>query len=179
MWTPDKPALYLGSALAISAATLGAVVWHASVASAAVARAVEAERQALRDAAGRALASANERAIRAETRATITAMEMQIDQDNRNRQADADRQRAGAERGRLLDTIAALRGGGSAPGQTAGAGSLADAAPALATALGECSQRYEQVAGIADRAIIQVTGLQGYIERIVMPVCAPPPQDSP
>jgi hypothetical protein len=175
MWTPDKPALYLVAALAISAATLGAVAWHASVASAAVSRAVEAERQALRDTAGRALAAASERAIRAETQATIAAMEMQIDQDNRNRQADDDRQRAGAERGRLLDTIAALRGGGSAPGQTAGAGSLADAAPALATALSECSQRYEQVAGIADRAIIQVMGLQDYITKVLPEVCPASP----
>ncbi len=171
MWTPDKPMLYLGAAVAISAATLGTVLWHSHAAQEAVTQAVDAERQALRQAAGKLLAEANERAIRAETQATIAAMEVKIDQDNRNRQADADRQRAGAERGRLLDTIAALRGGGSAPAESAGAGSLADAAPALAAALSECSGRYEQVAGIADAAIIQVMGLQDYITKVLPEVC--------
>lgn len=166
-WVPGWAWAALGGAIALA---LG-VWWHQHHAAAAISSAVEAERAALRAEAKFELQQAVIDAHVLRTKADMANLEMihalQEDRDRVRRDAA----RAVDEHRGLRDTIAALRRGQGAAGSGAQARSLADAAPQLADALGECSGRYVEVAAVADFLTVQVIGLQRFISEVVGPVC--------
>ena len=69
---------------------------------------------------------------------------------------------ARSESQRLRDALANRAGNPEA-------GPAVDEGAATARALGECSERYSTVAGVADELSAQVTGLQAYISRVCEP----------
>jgi hypothetical protein len=156
---------------ALAVAGVAAYAWHTRVASQAINGAVKADRAQWQAQAQAKLDAAEKRAIDRETKAAIAELENQIAQDARNRLAQADAGRARSERDGLRNIIAAMLSGGGTTSEGAQPLSIADAGPALARSLSECSSRYTEVAGVADQAINQVTALQSYITRVVGPVC--------
>lgn len=154
-----------------AALILVACLWHGSVADDAIEAAVLADRATWQGKAKAELEAANKRAHDLETAAAVAALENQIAEAERARVAQADAGRARAEHNGLRNIIAAMLSGGGPSAEGAQPLSLADAGPALARSLSECSGRYTEVAAIADQAINQVTDLQAYITRVVAPVC--------
>jgi len=154
--------------VALAAAAWG---WHGHIARKAISDAVKAERARVQAIAAQKLADAQAKVIEAQTSAVIAQMENDHAQAELKAKADADAAVARNELGRLRNTIAALRRGGGAPGDSPSTISPTDAIAPLADALSECSGRYEEVAGVADRLSVQVTGLQRWITDVAGPVC--------
>lgn len=81
----------------------------------------------------------------------------------------------------LHTTIAQLNANAAAamPGTAAPARCSAelDAATTARNALGACSSRYTDVAGVADRLAIQVTGLQDHLQNVATPAPGVPDGD--
>lgn len=153
------------------ALAVGAWMAHQHAVGVAVGQAVAAERQAQRDAASRALAASNARALAAETRAVMADLENRLAEQDLTRRTAGAVAGARAESDSLRRVIAAMLSGGGASAQGSGAVSLIDGAPAAARALSECVGEYQGVAEVADRAINQVIALQGYIKRVLPAVC--------
>ena len=156
----------LGAALSVAAWG-----WHGHIARSAINAAVDAERTKLQSDAADKLRDAEIRALTEQTNAAMAQLENEHAQAQLKARADADAAAARTERSRLLNTIAALRSRGSAPSESASTIASTDAIPRLADALSECSGRYEELAGIADRLTIQVTGLQRWVKEVAGPVC--------
>lgn len=154
--------------VALSAAAWG---WHGHIARTAINQAVEAERARMQAITAQKLADAQAKVIEAQTNAVIAQLENEHAQAELKARAESDAAAARTERSKLLNTIAALRSRGSAAGESAGTISTTDAIPRLADALSECSGRYEEMAGVADRLVIQVTGLQRWVKEVAGPVC--------
>lgn len=153
-------------------AMLGGAVWlHQSHARSVIAAAVAAERASWQDFHTKELASANLAGQQEATKAALAALEAQIELSTLRQDMERDRALSRARTGSLQRTIAEFRDRAAREAAGAGPGSLADGAARIADALGECSQRREEVAGVADRLSIQVTGLQRYITEVVGPVC--------
>jgi hypothetical protein len=158
---------------------LAGVWWHGHVVDKAIREAVEADRKEWQAQAQEKLAQATIDVLKEKTTAAMAMLEVQHEDAKRARVAQADAARARAGRDGLQRTIEAMRGGGGAEGQSPGPVALADAAPALASALSQCSGEYGEVAAVADQLSNQVTGLQAYIERVVAPLAIenPPAAD--
>lgn len=154
-----------------AALVVGAWIAHQHVVTAAVGEAVAAERQAQREAAARTLAEANARALAAETRAVMADLENRLAEQDLTRRTAGAVAGARAESDSLRRVIAAMLSGGGSAAEVAAPIGLIDAGPALARALGECVGQYQEVAGVADRAIVQVIALQAYIRGPVREVC--------
>lgn len=154
--------------VALSAAAWG---WHGHIARSAINQAVESERARLQAESADKLRDAEIRVLTEQTKAAMAQLENEHAQAELKARAESDAAAARTERGKLLNTIAALRSRESAAGESAGTISTTDAIPRLADALSECSGRYEEVAGVADRLAIQVTGLQGWVKEVAGPVC--------
>ena len=159
--------LYAG-AVALAGAAWWAHDWHAGRV---IERAVQAERQAWQDKHRQALVEANQQAQRLTTRAAIAAMEAQIESANLREQVARDRAMSAARLDGLRDTIAQLRDRAARSPDAATPGSVAHGATSTADALAACADRYADVAGVADRLAVQVTGLQAYVRDVVGPVC--------
>lgn len=152
---------------------IGAFAWwaHQRHASAVVMRAVLAERQAWQDQHRQALADANLQAQRMTTQAAMAALEAQIETAQLREQVARDRAVSASRLDGLQRTIAAFRDRAARSPDSATPGSLAHGAAAAADALSECSSRRAEVAAVADRLAVQVTGLQSYVRDVVGPVC--------
>lgn len=150
--------------------------WHQREASSRVQSAVLEERMRATDAAREKLADAEARAIGAETNAAIAALEGKIERDQANARARADVSVLHGELGRMRAVLDGYHRSGGQAGEGASPGSGIDDTGALASALGQCSERYAGVAEVADRLSIQVTGLQQYITQVVAPICIGPSQ---
>lgn len=153
------------------ALAVGAWMAHQHAVGVAVGQAVAAERQAQRDAASRALAASNARALAAETRAVMADLENRLAEQDLTRRTAGAVAGARAESDSLRRVIAAMLSGGGSAAEAAAPVGLVDAGPALARALGECVGEYQAVAEVADRAIVQVIALQAYIRGPVREVC--------
>lgn len=154
-------------------AALGLAWWaHQRHASAVIDRAVLTERQAWQDQHRQALADANLQAQRITTQAAMAALEAQIESANLREQVARDRAMSAARLDGLQRTITAIRDRAARAPDAATPGSVAHGATATADALAACADRYADVAGVADRLAVQVTGLQAYITDVVGPVCA-------
>ena len=156
---------------ALVAMLAGAVWLHQSHARGVIASAVAAERAIWQDTHTKALATANLAGQREATKAAIAALEAQIELSTLRQDMERDRALSRAHTGSLQRTIAEFRDRAAREAAGAGPGSLADGATRIADALGECSERREKVAAVADRLSVQVTGLQRYITQVVGPVC--------
>jgi hypothetical protein len=153
--------------------------WHGHAVDKAIREAVEADRAQWQAKARDELSQVTIDVHKQQTTAALAMLEISHEDANRASVAQADAARARAGRDSLQRTIAALRGGGGAEGQSTGPIALSDAAPALASALSQCSSEYGEVAAVADQLGNQVTGLQAYIERVVAPLAIenPPAAD--
>ena len=156
----------LGAALSVAAWG-----WHGHIARSAINAAVNAERTKLQSNAAEKLRDAEIRVLTEQTNAAMAQLENEHAQAELKARAESDAAAARTERSKLLNTIAALRSRGSAAGESAGTISTTDAIPRLADALSECSGRYEELAGVADRLVIQATGLQWWVNDVAGPVC--------
>lgn len=166
-WVPARAWAALGGAIALG---LG-VWWHQQHAAAVLREALDSQLKDLQAQAHTELLRSQVEAHRVRAKADVANFEIVYDIQTQRDGARRDLARAGDLQRGLLGTIAALRRseGGSADG--AGTRSLADAAPQLADALGECGGRYVEVAAVADHLTIQVIGLQRFITEVVGPVC--------
>jgi hypothetical protein len=158
---------------AIGGAAACAVAWfaHEWAAGRAKDEAVNAALQSVQAAAKEELLKAKAEVVAAQTDAAMARWENDREAMERNRVLEADVVRLRDADLSLRRTIAALsrrEGGGSEGAPAVG---ILDAAPALASALGQCSSRYAGVAEVADRLSSQVTELQGYIRNVVGPLC--------
>ena len=156
----------LGAALSVAAWG-----WHGHIARSAINAAVDAERTKLQSDAADKLRDAEIRVLTEQTNAAMAQLENEHAQAELKARAESDAAAARTERSKLLNTIAALRGRGSAQSESSGPIPGSDAIPRLADALSECSGRYEEMAGVADRLAIQVTGLQRWVKEVAGPVC--------
>lgn len=159
--------LYAG-AVALAGAVWWAHEWHAGRV---IDRAVQTERQSWQDQHRQALADANLQAQRMTTQAALAALEAQIEAANLREQVARDRAVSAARLDGLQRTIAAFRDRAARAPDAATPGSLAHGATATSDALAACADRYADVAGVADRLAVQVTGLQAYVRDVVGPVC--------
>jgi hypothetical protein len=164
--------LLVGGALLLGTAW----AWHGRVATRAIKTAVDralvAERSRVRAATDQAKKLADARERTKEQAAQAAKEKADHETQQRDARIAADRARARSESDQLRAVLAAgLRPGGGFASPGAAAISLADAAPALAESLGECSASREAFAGTADQLSSQVTGLQDYITHVVGPVC--------
>jgi len=164
---------WVGGALALAAAAAALVAWHAHQVDDLVRQRLEEQAQLQQAASSRLLAEAERRALAAETKAAIAALEDQIEQKRLSDLVDGAVARARSADDRLQHAVADIRRRAAAAGQDAGAAVLADGAAAAAGALGECSSRYRQVGEVADRLSVQVTGLQRYVVT-ALETCSPP-----
>lgn len=163
---------------ALVAMLAGAVWMHQAHARAVIAAAVDSERARWQDAHTKALASANLAGQQEATKAALAALEAQIELSTLRQDMERDRALSRAHTGSLQRTIAEFRDRAVREAAGAGPGSVADGAARIADALGECSERREEVAAVADRLSIQVTGLQRYITQVVGPVCIVEPSEA-
>lgn len=156
---------------ALVAMLAGAAWLHQSHARAVIASAVAAERASWQDVHTKALAMANLEGQKEATKAAIAALEVQVELSTLRQDMERDRALSRAHTGSLQRTIAEFRDRAAREAAGAGPGSVADGAARIADALGECSERRAEVAAVADRLSVQVTGLQRYITQVVGPVC--------
>ncbi len=154
---------WAAGALALVAAAAALVAWHAGQVDDLVRQRLEEQVQHQQEAANRLLADAERRALAAETKAAIAAMENDFEQKRLSDLVDGAVDRARAADDRLQHAVADFRRRAAEAGQGAAAATFADDAAATAGALGECSSRYRQVGEVADRLSVQVTGLQRYV----------------
>lgn len=141
--------------------------WHGARVQAAVDAALLTERQQQQAQAREALLRAEARTRAAETRAALARWEIDRETTERARQLGADAAAARAAVDRLQHTLATLRrGGGPAPESASPVGGD-DAAATLASALGQCSRRYTEVAAAADTLAGQVADWQAYATRVL------------
>jgi hypothetical protein len=154
--------------VAIAGAAWWVHEWHAGRV---IDRAVLAERQAWQDQHRQALADANLQAQRMTTQAAMAALEAQIEAASLREQVARDRAVSAARLDGLQRTISAFRDRAARAPDATTPGSLAHGAAAAADALAACADRYADVAGVADRLAVQVTGLQSYVRDVVGPVC--------
>lgn len=162
--------------LGLLVAALAGLVWlHQSHARTVIASAVAAERASWQDAHTTALAAANLAGQKEATNAAIAALEAQIELSTLRQAMERDRALSRAHTGSLQRTIAEFRDRAAREAAGAGPGSVADGATRIADALGECSERRAEVAAVADRLSVQVTGLQRYITEVVGPMCIAEP----
>lgn len=138
--------------------------WYQAEAKRKAAEADAHAQAALKRAADEAAARATEQAKQKETERIANE---QAQREHASRTALA----AAADRNRsLLTTIAQLNSDAAARLSSSGAQSCTaadiDAATAARTALGECSNQYTAVAGVADKLSNQVTGLQDYVRSV-------------
>jgi hypothetical protein len=162
---------YCLALVALLALVAGLVWWHQSAASNAIQSALDGQRAELQRKAADVLASVQLANLETSNRASIALLELTYENIKLADQARVD---AAASRGalqRLQHTLSALRRGGGPSPDGSPAISLADAAPALAASLSQCSERYAGLAEGFDRLSIQVTGLQAYINDVAGPVC--------
>ena len=153
---------------------IGAAGWwaHQRHASAVVMRAVLDDRAVWQAEAQRVRAEASQREINIQTRAVMAQMEADHAHAQRVAAIAAAASGARSERDRLRVALSqAVRGGGGGAGQGTGTERGSDAGPAIADALAACADRYADVAGVADRLAVQVTGLQAYVRDVVGGVC--------
>lgn len=168
-WVPGWAWAALGGAIALG---LG-VWWHQHHAASVVRQALNGQLAELQAKARTELLEAKVEAHEERARADVANFEIiYATQKDRDRARSDAVRAAGVQRG-LRDTIAALSRGENSQADGASARSLADAAPQLADALGECSGRYVEVATVADQLAIQVIGLQRFITEVAGPVCIP------
>lgn len=159
-----------GAGLAV--ALLGVAVWlHQRQADAAINSAVVAERSRWQEAHRVALAEGRAESLAERNKAAVAALEAQIELSNLRQAMERDRALSRAHTGSLQRTIAEFRDRAAREAEGAGPGSLAHGAAAAAGALSECSERRAEVAAVADRLSVQVTGLQRYINEVVGPLC--------
>lgn len=163
---------------ALVAMLAGAVWLHQSHARAVIDAAVGAERARWQDAHTTALARANLEARHETTKAAIAALEAQVELSTLRQDMERAAAMSRARTGSLQRTIAEFRDRAAREAAGAGPGSLADGATRIADALGECSERRAEVAAVADRLSVQVTGLQRYITEVVGPVCIAEPSEA-
>lgn len=131
------------------------------------------QRDRLNSVATAALAEAERRALRAETKAALAALEDEIERKRLEHAARVAADRARGAEQRLLQLTGDLHRRAAQAAGLAGAGSLAGEAAAAAGALGECVSEYRALGEVADRLSIQVTGLEDHIE-VLTGVCATP-----
>jgi len=158
---------YLMAALVAALAFGAAVWWHGQRVQGAINEAVEADRKQWQEQAAEKLAAAEKRAVDAETRAGVALLETRYAEMERERLRLADLDRLRSRNDGLQRTLEALRRGGGQAGQAAGGAGLSDAAPALATALSECSGEYAEVAAVADQVTGQLLTLQDYVREVL------------
>lgn len=167
----SRAVVALASSAVLAAAAWALVRWHDGRVHAVAQQAVAAERDRLELDADRVLAAAAKRAAQRERVAVAAVEDLKRENNDLLALVGHETARARAERDRLQLALAeAVRRGGGAPGQDPAAAAGPDGLGPIAAALGECSQRYAEVAGVADQLSVQVTGLQGYIERVVVDV---------
>lgn len=161
--------------VALAAAAWG---WHGHIAQTAINQAVESGRARVQAIAAQKLADAQAKVIEAQTSAVIAQMENEHAQAELKAKADADAAVARNELSRLRNVISAVRRSGGTTGDSPSTIIPTDAVAPLADALSECSGRYEEVAGVADRLSVQVTGLQRWVTEVAGTVCVAhhPPQ---
>jgi hypothetical protein len=158
---------YLIAALVAALALWAAVWWHGQRVRAVVDAAVLADRAQWQALATEKLAAAEKRAVDAETRAGVALLETRYAEMERERVRLVDLDRLRSRNDGLQRTLETLRRGGGQTGQAAGGASLSDAAPALATALSECSGEYAEVAAAADQVTGQLLTLQDYVREVL------------
>lgn len=158
-------------ALAVAGLLGVATWWHQQHASAVLREALDSQLKDLQAQAHTELLQSQVEAHQVRAKADVANFEIVYDIQTQRDGARRDLARAGEQQRGLLGTIAALRRGEGGSADGAGTRSLVDAAPQLATALGECSGRYVELAGLADRLTVQVIGLQRYVTEVVGPVC--------
>jgi Protein of unknown function (DUF2514) len=149
--------------------------WHGHVADRSILDAVQADRKEWQTKAQEELAQATIEVHKQQTTAALAMLEIANEDANRTRVAQADAARARAGRDSLQRTIESLRRGGGTQGQSPGSIALTDAAPALASALSQCSSEYGEVAEVADRLSNQVTALQAWVTDVAGPICLAAP----
>lgn len=169
----SRAAVLLASAAVLAASAWALVRWHEGRVHTIAQQAVVTERGRLQREADQVLAAAAKRVAQREHAARVELEEVKRENADLLALVDHEAARARAERERLQRALsAAVRGGDGAASPDPGAAAGADGLGPVAAALSECSERYETVAGVADRLSVQVTGLQGYIERVVLDVVA-------
>lgn len=153
------------------AAVAGGAWLHQRHARSVIEAAVEAERSRWQVAHDKALASANLAGQQEATKAALQALEAQVELSNLRDDMARTAALSRAHTGSLQRTIAEFRDRAAREAAGAGPGSLAHGAAAVAGALSECSERRAEVAAVADRLAVQVTGLQRYVKGVVGPLC--------
>ena len=118
--------------------------------------------------------AADEVAARAVEQAKQVEAERIANEDAKREQATRAALATATDRNRSLLTTIAQLNADAAAAKLSGAGPQScpdtelDAATAARNALGECSSRYTQLGGIADRLSNQVMGLQDYVKKMVL-----------
>lgn len=153
------------------AAVAGGAWLHQQHARSVIDAAVSAERSRWQVAHTNALAAANLSGQQEATKAAIEALEAQVELSTLRQDMERAAAVSRAHAGSLQRTITEFRDRAAREAAGAGPGSMAHGAVAAADALSECSSRRAEVAEVADRLAIQVTGLQRYITRVVGPIC--------
>lgn len=158
-------------AISALAMVIGMYFMHHEYANRAIEAAVSEERNLVHSQALEELAQSEARAVKAETAATIAALEGKVERDQYQARARADASVLHGELGRLRAVLDGYHSSGGETGEGASTRSIVDDAGPLASALGQCSERYAGVAEVADRLSIQVIGLQQYITQVAGPIC--------
>lgn len=163
--------LYL---IAVACAVLGYVAHQRAVASV-VERARSQEAALWQGAQSAALAEATKKVMEAQTQLVISDMRNRHELNEQRSRMEAAVAASARTVGSLQHTVKELRDRLAAQPGAAEPGTLAYAATSAADALGECSARRTEVAAVADKLAVQVTGLQRYITDVVGPVCLKEP----
>lgn len=167
----DRALVVLVAVGAFVAAVAGGAWLHQRHARSVIDAAVGAERSRWQVVHDKALASANLAGQQEATKAALQALEAQVELSNLRDDMARTAALSRAHTGSLQRTIAEFRDRAAREAAGAGPGSLAHGAAAAAGALSECSERRAEVAAVADRLAVQVTGLQRYIKGVVGPLC--------
>lgn len=160
----------LGAGVA-TALVAGAWSIHQHHAEGVIGLAVRSERARWQEANRQALADANAASLAETTSAAMAALEAQIELAQLRQTVAHDRLLSRDHTDSLQRTIAEFRDRAAREAQGAGPGSIAHGAAVAADALSECSRRREEVAAVADQLTVQVIGLQGYLTKVVGPMC--------
>jgi len=151
-------------------------VWHQRHAAATISDAVEAESKRWLDFHQQVLREENAKAEEQQAQAQEIATRLTKELTDANQALDTHRAALRDARNGLQHATAELRRRAAQAPDATTPGSVAHGAIAASTALEECSQRYEEVAGIADDLTIKVSGWQRYFTEVVVAACPVDPE---
>lgn len=163
-------------ALLCGGLVVAAAIWHQRHAATTIGDAVEKESQRWLDFHQGVLREENAKAEEIEATARATIDQLRKELQDAKQQVESARADLSTARGRLLNATSELRRRAAEAPDATTPGSIAHGAIAASTALEECSQRYEEVAGIADDLTIKVTGWQRYFTEVVVAACQVDPE---